>query len=825
MPPSETSKVRNYVWPWVKKGDGLDVGCGPDKVHPECIGLDESDQPGVVRGSAEQLPFDSEKFDWVYSSHCLEHLEHPEQAVAEMLRVIKPDGTLILYLPYKDWYDKVYPNNWHKHQFRPSDVLEMVKQHWPDMWIVTYELRGGPRKNDEQEYSFLLILKRKEPNHPKQFYIRNWPQLGDTYSLDSLIRVLHARYVGCTVHLEHDKFDVFTDMPGVVHTPEIGNVCWDGIMCQRTKAQYHNYLRRDRDFYAYPIWAAITMGWLTENDIPSDPRPKPLQFTDGEIAWADERTPGKPFVVLAHHAGWFPRDWYDDRWRRVVQWLTDHGVSVVAVGTRPPGFQMEGFTDLTGRSTLRQAACLASRARCGVGVDTGMVHVVSMFDVPFLVLSGPSRFDRTFSSPARALYRNDAGCQQCYGAVKKDWFSEGEAPPIHSRCDSKHTDCMEAVSVIRVIDALAGMLGIEDENTGLLSVCMIVHNEEQQLPKALASVHEHADEIIVVDTGSTDGTRGIAGGFDKVKLYDFDAGDPIESFSAARNFAFSKATCRYVMWFDGSNTIEDLSVVTRALKDGNVDLVRLFTKSGGGSRTYRRDRVCLRYFAKFVDRVHETLSADGMRGVVVDAPITRTWMKKVGREDSVERNIRLLRRMIDEEGPKHPRFSRWIYYLAKELQHCGQTDEAFDLYQQRASINGFWEERAQASLQVVHILKNRCSYKEAIRVAYESLKHCDGWRDPYYLIADCYYRLKNYKRAIAWLNHTLEVPRPKTVLWQWGAVYEYLPQLLLSHCFEQLGDVSTALRWADKEREGAPPKQQARIISRIAQLTQNLPKG
>ena len=820
MPSSETSKIRSRVWPWLKMGDGLDVGCGPDKVHPECIGLDSGKHPGTVQGSAEKLPFDDDRFNWVYSSHCIEHLDDPELAISEMIRVLKPDGTLILYLPYKDWYDDVYPNTWHKHQLRPSDVLEMVNKHWPDMWVVTYELRGGPRKNDEQEYSFLLILKLKEPEAPKKFYIRNWPQLGDTYSLDALVRVLHGRYPGCTVHLEHDNFDIFADVPGVVHTSDIGGVCWDGILCQLPKAQYHDYLRRDRHFYAYPIWAAITMGWLSERDLPEDSRPKPLEFTHDEKAWLAKNLPGKPFVVMAHHAGWFPRDWYDDRWRRVVQWLTEHDVSVVAFGTRSPGFKMKGFTDLTGKTTLRQAVCFAAQARCLVSVDTGMVHAASMFDVPCLVLSGPSRFDMTFSPPARPLYRNDAGCQQCYGAVKEDWFSEGEAPPIHSTCDCKHTNCMEAISVNRVIGALAEMLGIENEYSGLLSVCMIVHNEENHLAEALESVHEHADEIIVVDTGSTDKTKEIAGSFAKVKLFDFDAGTPIESFSAARNFAFSNAACKYSMWFDGSNTIDDLGAVKQVLKDGNCDVVRLYTKSGGN--VYRRDRVCLTRFAKFVDRVHETLSADGLRAVTVDAPITRTWQRKVGREDSVERNVRLLTRMIDENGPKHSRYSRWVYYLAKELKHSGKTDEAFGFYKKRAKLQGFWEERAQAAVQVVHILKAKGQYNEAIKAAYEALKLCDGWRDSYYLIADCYYWLKNYKRAIAWLNHTLEVPKPNTILWKWSAVYEYLPQLLLSNCFAAMGDVAKALHWAELELKDAPSDQHDRITSRIKELETKL---
>ena len=816
MQPSETSKIRGYIWPWVKTGAGLDVGCGPDKVHPECTGIDVVARPNVTKGSAEELPFSDVAFDWVYSAHCLEHLDHPKLAIAEMTRVLKPDGTLILYLPYKDWYDKVYPNGWHKHQFRPSDILKLVKKHWPDMWVVTEELRGGPRENDEQEYGFLLILKREEPKHPKKFFINNWPNIGDTASLDALLRVLPTKHPGCEIHLAYDNAGLFTDTSWVAVGSGVGDTRWDGILNTLTIGQYHNYLRREKHFYTFPIWVAINLGWLTEDDIPDDPRPKPLKFTKNEEAWATKRAPDKPFVVLVHHAGHFPRDWYNDRWERVVQWLTEHDVVVVAVGTKSPGFKMPGFTDLTGKSTVRQAACLASRASWAVGVDTGLFHLLPQFDVPCLVLSGPSRFDTTFSAPAKPIYRNDAGCQQCYNAVTKDWFSEGEEFPIHSKCDCKNTDCMEAISVGRVIDELAKMLDIPNKAAGLLSVCMIVHNEEKQLASALESVHEHADEIVVVDTGSTDRTKEIAAGFDKVKLFDFDAGTPINSFSAARNFAFSKATCRYAMWLDGSNIATDLGAVVRALEGGNYDLVRLFTVSG--SNTYRRDRVCLRYFAKFVDRVHETLSGNGLRAITVDAPITRTWQQKVGREDSLARNVRLLKLMIGEHNAEHPRYSRWVYYLARELGDMGRTDESLKFFRERAQLGGFWEEQAQAALKVVHILKNSGRRNEAIKAGYEALKLCDGWRDAYYLIADCYFGLKKYTEAIPWLKHALEIPTPTTILWKWEAVYQYLPYLLLSNCYAAVGDMKAALEYARRELEAAPAEQRARIKDRIAAL-------
>ena len=70
-----------------------------------------------------------------------------------------------------------------------------------------------------------------------------------------------------------------------------------------------------------------------------------------------------------------------------------------------------------------------------------------------------------------------------------------------------------------------------------VSLCMIVRNEEDVLGRCLESVKDIVDEIIIVDTGSTDRTKEIAGRFTNT-VYDFPW---IDDFSAARNFSFSKA--------------------------------------------------------------------------------------------------------------------------------------------------------------------------------------------------------------------------------------------------------------------------------------------
>ena len=68
-----------------------------------------------------------------------------------------------------------------------------------------------------------------------------------------------------------------------------------------------------------------------------------------------------------------------------------------------------------------------------------------------------------------------------------------------------------------------------------ISMCMIAKNEESVLKRCLDSYSGLFDEIIIVDTGSTDNTKNIAAGYTD-KIYDFEwTGD----FSEARNFAFS----------------------------------------------------------------------------------------------------------------------------------------------------------------------------------------------------------------------------------------------------------------------------------------------
>ncbi len=86
-----------------------------------------------------------------------------------------------------------------------------------------------------------------------------------------------------------------------------------------------------------------------------------------------------------------------------------------------------------------------------------------------------------------------------------------------------------------------------------ISLCMIVKNEEKVLGRCLDSIVDLMDEIIIVDTGSTDRTKEIAKKYTE-HIYDFEW---INDFSAARNFSFSKATKDYIYAADADEVLDE----------------------------------------------------------------------------------------------------------------------------------------------------------------------------------------------------------------------------------------------------------------------------
>src|SRR5581483_2761560 len=86
-----------------------------------------------------------------------------------------------------------------------------------------------------------------------------------------------------------------------------------------------------------------------------------------------------------------------------------------------------------------------------------------------------------------------------------------------------------------------------------VSVCIIARNEEANIADCLACVQDLADEVVVLDTGSTDRTRDIARERG-VRVFDFPW---VDSFSAARNESIRHATGNWVFWMDADDRLDE----------------------------------------------------------------------------------------------------------------------------------------------------------------------------------------------------------------------------------------------------------------------------
>jgi len=127
-----------------------------------------------------------------------------------------------------------------------------------------------------------------------------------------------------------------------------------------------------------------------------------------------------------------------------------------------------------------------------------------------------------------------------------------------------------------------------------LSLCMIVKNEANQLPRCLESVRSAVDEIVVVDTGSTDQTVAIAHSFGAA-IYSFAwTGD----FSAARNESLTHATSDWILVLDADEVLvtETVSLLKQAIQQPDYLVINLLRHEIGAvqspyslvSRLFRR---------------------------------------------------------------------------------------------------------------------------------------------------------------------------------------------------------------------------------------------
>ncbi|MBO4377181.1 MAG: glycosyltransferase family 2 protein [Lachnospiraceae bacterium] len=206
-----------------------------------------------------------------------------------------------------------------------------------------------------------------------------------------------------------------------------------------------------------------------------------------------------------------------------------------------------------------------------------------------------------------------------------------------------------------------------------ISVCMIVKNEEKTLAKCLDSLRGLYEELIIVDTGSTDRTKEIAARYTD-KIYDFEW---IDDFAAARNYAFSLATKEYIYSADADESLDEVNRERfKILKEAMLPEIEVVQMKYGNQlengtvynydeeyrpKLFRR----LRTFT-WIDPIHETIR---VFPVVFDSDIIITHKQE---EIHAKRDFRIFEKEIAKGNPLS---SRLIDLYARELYLAGEIED------------------------------------------------------------------------------------------------------------------------------------------------------
>lgn len=340
-----------------------------------------------------------------------------------------------------------------------------------------------------------------------------------------------------------------------------------------------------------------------------------------------------------------------------------------------------------------------------------------------------------------------------------------------------------------------------------ISLCMIVKNEEHTLQNCLNSVKDLVDEIIIVDTGSTDRTKQVAKGFTD-KIYDFKW---IDDFSAARNFSYSHATMDYILWLDADDVITSDQVLKfKQLKQNfpkHIDAVMMkyntvFDSQGNVTFSYFRERLSKRDCNfKWHEPVHEYLSV-GANRLTTDISITHTNSDNT----HSDRNIKIYEQRLSNGDTLS---ARGMYYYARELKTHNKYDDAVIWFNKFLDSNIGWvEDNITACSELAKCALSQNKPDDALNYMLRSFTYDTPRAEICCQLA--YYFKRQYKfiQAIFWFKLALSLEKKQD---NWGFRLEdcwgYIPCIELAVCYDKLGDYKQAEQYNDMASEYKPNSQ------------------
>ncbi len=348
-----------------------------------------------------------------------------------------------------------------------------------------------------------------------------------------------------------------------------------------------------------------------------------------------------------------------------------------------------------------------------------------------------------------------------------------------------------------------------------ISLAIIAKNEEKNLPRLLKSVEGCFDEIVVVDTGSTDKTVQIAK----------DAGclvhhfEWVNSFCKARNFAFSKCTQDYICWLDCDDVLSSQKDFIQ-WRDHAMEFVEVWLNtynyaldtSGKPIVQFMRERV-------FRRSINPTWRYDLHEGVLMspawshDFAVTWTVNHLRDQEDMKQdknRNLTILEAMENKDA-------RMTFYYGKELYEAGKPVESIPVFEKAVLMKDLAPHDKLLSFQygsyacqyAADQLKDEFKdkkleyYNKALNFAFDGLKIDANRAELHVAIGDTYLKMGNLVPAIPHYAAAKACIHPKAngnpysgAIYNFDNCYGELPSLQLAKIYANIGKLEESKKEA-----------------------------
>lgn len=303
----------------------------------------------------------------------------------------------------------------------------------------------------------------------------------------------------------------------------------------------------------------------------------------------------------------------------------------------------------------------------------------------------------------------------------------------------------------------------------MLSLCIIVKNEEDNLLRCLKSAKDIVDEMIVVDTGSTDKTVEIAESFGaRVYYYKWN-----NDFSAARNFAMDKAEGEWILLMDADDELDkkDKDKIKPLLNDNRIDAYLFETISYVGDKpgidslsnlNVRIIRNKPEY--RFTGAIHEQILISVLqnKGIAMEMPIKIYHYgylnQNIKDKDKRKRNMGIL----EEELKKDPENPFHNFNMGTEYMALGNDERAYEHFKKAYDClkdvkTGY---TSKLLIRMIMCLNQLNRFDEALNLCNSSIEKYPGITDIVFLRGMLHHRLGQHSLALTSFKKCIEMGEP-----------------------------------------------------------------